>query len=114
MYEEFFMGKLLLKESESFDTFDPSDIDPVTPKSIGFLCCSGRMCEEGIFELLIGNEKVTDGQTDQLTDRPTSAKQYALSSSKGGIKTKRTIFSVDLNDKMLIPVQRRVWQTKQK
>ena len=65
---------------------------PGTPKSIGFLCCPGRMCEEGIFELLIGNEKVTDGQTDQLTDRPTSAKQYALSSSKGGIKTKRNHF----------------------
>ena len=34
-----------------------------------------------VLQLLIGNEKVTDGQTD----RPTCAKQYALSSSKGSI-----------------------------
>jgi len=30
---------------------------------------------QGVLELLIGNEKVTDGQTDQQT----CAKQYALS-----------------------------------
>ena len=61
---------------------------PLTPKSIGFLCCPGRMCGpslrkvgRGVFELLIGNEKVTDGQTD----RTTCAKQYALSSLKRGI-----------------------------
>jgi len=39
-----------------------------------------------VLQLLIGNEKVTDGQTD----RPTCAKQYALSSSKGGHKNLRT------------------------
>jgi len=41
----------------------------------------------GIVELLIWKEKVTDGRT---YDRPTCAKQHALSSSKGGIKTKST------------------------
>jgi len=41
-----------------------------------------RKVGQGILELLIGNEKVTDGQTD----RPTCAKQSALSSSKGGKK----------------------------
>jgi len=61
--------------------------DPVTQRSIGSLCYPGWMCGpslkkvvQGILkELLIRNEKVTD--------RPTGAKQYALSSSKGGIKT---------------------------
>jgi len=38
---------------------------------------------QGVFELFIGNEKVTVRQTDQQT----CAKQYALSFSKGGIKT---------------------------
>jgi len=35
---------------------------------------------QGVLELLIGNKEVTDRQTNQ----PTCAKQYALSSSKGG------------------------------
>ena len=41
-------------------------------KSIRFLCCPGRMCGpslgkvgQGVLELLIGNEKVTDGQTER-------------------------------------------------
>ena len=62
-------------------TFDPK---------IGFLCCPGWMCGpslrkvgQGVLELLIGNEKVTE---DRQTARPTCAKQYALSSSKGGHK----------------------------
>jgi len=46
-----------------------------------------RKVSQGVLELLIGNEKVTDGQTD----RPTWTKQYALSSSKGGIKRFMTI-----------------------
>jgi len=52
--------------------------DPVTPKSIGFLCCPGRMCGpslgkigQGVLELLIGNENVTDGPTAIHTYRPT-------------------------------------------
>ena len=43
---------------------------PLTPKSMGFICCPGRMCGhslrkvgQGILELLIGNEKGTEGQT---------------------------------------------------
>ena len=43
-------------------TFDPK---------IGFLCCPGWMCGpslrkvgQGVLELLIGNEKITDGLTD--------------------------------------------------
>ena len=42
------------------------------PTSIGLLCCPGRMCGpnlmkvgQGLFELLIGNEKVTDRSTNQ-------------------------------------------------
>ena len=49
--------------------------EPVTPKSIWFPCCTGRMCGpslrkvgQGILALLIGNEKVIDGHTDILTD----------------------------------------------
>jgi len=38
---------------------------------------------QGVLEFMIGNEKVTDRQTDQTT----CAKQNALSSSKGGIIT---------------------------
>ena len=48
----------------------------LVPVSIGFFCCSGRMCGsslkkvgQGILELLIGNEKVTGGQTERQTDR---------------------------------------------
>jgi len=44
---------------------------PLTPVSIGCLCYPGRTCVQslrkvghGVLELLIGNEKVTDGQTD--------------------------------------------------
>jgi len=43
----------------------------VTTKSIGFICYPGFMCGsslkkvgQGVLELLIGNEKVTDGRTD--------------------------------------------------
>ena len=73
MYEEeIHFGKLLLKTIwHSFETFDPV-----------LLCYPGRMCGQslrkvgqGVLELLIENEKVTDGQT--------CAKLYALSSSKG-------------------------------
>ena len=63
--------------------------DPVTPKSIGFIWIHpGWMCGpslkkvgQGVLELLIGNEKVTDGQIG----RPTCTKPYALSTSNGGI-----------------------------
>jgi len=55
--------------------------DLVTPVSIGFLCRPGRMCGpslrkvgQGVLEILIGNEKVTDGQTNRQT---ACAKQYA-------------------------------------
>ena len=59
-------------------------LTPVTltfdPKSIGFLCYPGRMCGPSLMKLgkdVLELEKVTDG--------PTCAKQYALSSLKGGI-----------------------------
>jgi len=62
--------------------FDPVTLtfDLVTPKSIGFLCCLGPGLRKVVLELLIGNKKGTDGQTDQ----PTCAKQYAFSPSKAG------------------------------
>ena len=41
--------------------------------------------DQGILKLLVENEKVTDGRTYRQIDQPTCAKQYALSSSKGGI-----------------------------
>ena len=67
-----------------------SPFDLVTPKSMGFLCCpSLRGVGQGVLELLIGNEKVTDGQTG----RPTCTKPYALSSSKGGIIKKIDFFT---------------------
>ena len=63
----------------------PVNFDLVTAKSIGFLCYPGWMCGpslrkvgQGVLDLLIGNEKVLNRQT--------YAKQYALSSSRGGIK----------------------------
>jgi len=75
MYEgEIHFWKLLLKQSETVLThLTPMTLtfDPVTSKSIGFICCPGRMfgqclrkVGQGILELLIGNEKVTDIQTD--------------------------------------------------
>jgi len=63
--------------------------DLVTPKSKGFLCCPGRMCGpslrkvgQDVLELLIGNEKVTDGPTEMC-----KAICPAPSSLKKGIKT---------------------------
>jgi len=73
----------------------------LTPKLLGFFCYPGWMCGpslrkvgQGFLELLIGNEKVTDGQTTRLP----CAKQYALSSSKGGIKSNNPIFEVLMED----------------
>ena len=52
--------------------------DPVIPKSIWFFCYPGWLCVpslrkvgHGVLELLVGNEKVTDGPTDRPTDRQT-------------------------------------------
>jgi len=52
--------------------------DPVTPVSIGFFCCPGRICVpslrkvgQGVLEILTGNGL----QTDKQTDRPTCAMQ---------------------------------------
>jgi len=53
----------------------PVTFDPVTPNSIGFLCCPRQVCGpslrkvgQGILELFIGNEKVImDGQTYRPT-----------------------------------------------
>jgi len=57
-----------------------------------------RKVGQGVFELLIGNEKDTDGeiekQTYRQTDPPTCAKQYALSSSKGGIIKQQAILLI--------------------
>ena len=60
---------------------------PLTPKSIGFLCCPGRTCgsfrkvHHGVLQLLFGNEKVTDGETDRHVQS-----NMPPSPSKGGIK----------------------------
>ena len=61
--------------------------NPVTPK-----CYPGSMCgtslrkvDQGALDLLIRNEKVTDGPSKPPSHRPTCAKQYALSTSKRGI-----------------------------
>jgi len=53
-----------------FGRFDPGTLtfDPVTPKSIGFICYPGpnlKKVGQGVLELLIRlNEKVTDRPTD--------------------------------------------------
>ena len=88
MTKKFILGNELLKQSETVLT--NLTLVTVATRSIGFLRCQGWMCGpslrklgEGVFELLIGSEKVTDRQTT----RSPCAKQYALSSSNGGIKT---------------------------
>ena len=53
-----------------FGTFDQVTLtfDLVTPKSLGFLCYPGSISGQvgqGVLELLIGNEKVTDGPTNR-------------------------------------------------
>ena len=79
MYEEeIHFGKLLLKQSVmvlAHLTTMTLTFEPVTPKSMGFLCYPGWMCGpslkkvgEGFLESLIRHEKVIDGQTYQ-TDR---------------------------------------------
>ena len=59
---------------------------------MGFICYPGWMCgpslkkvDQGVLQLLVENKNITDGRTYRQTDQPTCAKQYALSSSKGGI-----------------------------
>ena len=56
--------------SKCLGRFDPVTLtfDLVTPKSIGFLCCLGPGLRKVVLELLIGNKKGTDGQTDRPTD----------------------------------------------
>ena len=70
-----------------FGTFDLVTLtfNPVTPKSIGFLCCPGQMCEpslrkvgQGVLELLIGSEKVTDGKTDLPAYRQTDRQDMRI------------------------------------
>jgi len=56
--------------------------DPVSPKSIGFFCYPWQMC----WSSLSYWSETKRLQTDRQTDRPPCAKQYALSSSKGGHK----------------------------
>ena len=91
--EEIHFRKLLPKQFEMFLphlTTETLTFDPVTLKSIGRMCGrSLRKVGQGVLKLLIGNEKVTDEQTDGQTDRPTCTKQYSLSSSKGSIKKRR-------------------------
>jgi len=80
MYEEeIHFGKVLLKQSVMVLAHLTPVIltfDPVTPKSMGFLCYPGWMCGpslkkigECVLESLIRNKKVTGGQTYQQTDR---------------------------------------------
>jgi len=93
--EEIHFGKLFLKQFEmvlvhlTLMTFDP-----VTPKSIAFLCYPGWMCGpslrevgQGVLHLLIGHVFGTFVLSD--IDRPTGSTQYALSSSNGGITNRR-------------------------
>jgi len=54
-----------------FGRFDPGDLN-LWPSQIGLLCYLGWMCGpslrkvgQGVLELLIRNEKITDGQTDR-------------------------------------------------
>ena len=46
-------------------------IDPVTPKSIGFLCCPGRMCGPSLRKVGQGNGRKRKGysRTDIWADR---------------------------------------------
>ena len=90
MTKKFILGNGYLNNLKQFWQIWPWWQWPLATRSIGFLCCRGWMCGpslrklgEGVFELLIGSEKVTDRQTT----RSPCAKQYALSSSNGGIKT---------------------------
>ena len=63
--EEINFGKLFLKQFEmvlEYLTLETLTFDPVTPKSIGFLCYPGwmygpgmRKVGQGVLELLIGN-----------------------------------------------------------
>ena len=88
MYEEeIHFGKVLLKQSVMVLAHLTPVIltfDPVTPKSMGFLCYPGWMCGpslkkvgECVLESLIRNKKVT-GLTDLPTDRPICAEKYAF------------------------------------
>ena len=73
-------GVLELLIGNSFGTFDPGDLDlypsdpqiirvPLLPRSdVWTKFEEGR---SGVLELLVRNEKVTDGQTDRPTDRQT-------------------------------------------
>ena len=101
MYEEeIHFEKLLLKQSEmvlEHLTLVTLTFNPVTPKSLGFLCYPGWTCGprlirvvNGISELLIRNEKIKDGLTDRRTNM-CKAICPALSSSKGGHKQSNNI-----------------------
>ena len=52
---------------------------------------------QGVLELLIGNEKVTDGWTDRHTYIHTCSKQYALSSFEVGHNKLRALWKIDIN-----------------
>ena len=126
MKKKFILGNCYLNNLKHFWLIWPRWPWPLTPKSIGFLCCPGWMCgpclrklgqgvlellignsfgtfdpgdldlypsdpqiirvpllprsdvwtkfeegRSGVLELLVRNEKVTDGQTDRPTDRQT-------------------------------------------
>ena len=90
MKKKFISGKLFLKQFEMvLEHLTLVTFDPVTPRSIGFICYPEWMCGsslkkvgQGVLELLIGNE-IGYRRTDR-PDRPTCAKQYSFSSSKWG------------------------------
>ena len=69
--------------------------DPVTPVSIAFLCYLRWMCGQSLRKVGLRRSRVIDRkrkgyrQTNRQTNRPTCAKQYALSSSKGIIMSIR-------------------------
>ena len=59
--------------------------DSATPNSLGFLCRHGQMCRhslrnvgQGVLELLIGNDKVTNRLTDQPTNRHVQSNMSSL------------------------------------
>ena len=81
MYEEeIHFGELFLIQFEmvlEHLTLVTLTFEPMTPESIGFICYPSW--EEG------RSRSETDGQRDRRpTNRPTCAKQYALSSSREG------------------------------
>jgi len=70
-------GVLKLFIGNSFDTFDPGDLD-LWPSDL-------KINRVPLRSWVIDQERKGYRRINRQTDRPTCAKQYALSFSKGGI-----------------------------